>query len=190
MAILFDALGNPIFPVAPTGSYIAHISIRHTVADPAGSMVWAMRNPLASPRALHVRNIRGRLSFDGTAVAAANIGYEFVRFTGADPTTGTTVPRVKKRSGYGPSVVQDANIQQKSGVLTMTGVANIEILNVVRLPAAVTNGVAPFDLDFVVANQPYEALELEPGAGVGIRVGPNAAIIGQTIAGSVEWDER
>lgn len=127
--------------------------------------------------------------FDGTATAATTSGYELVKFTGADPTTGTTVPRVKKRSAYSVSAILDANIQQKSGVLTMTGITNIEVVNTIRLPLSVTGSIASFDLDFVVAGMPYEGFELAPGEGFGIRL-VAAAVIGLGVGGSVEWDER
>ncbi len=152
-------------------------------------MVWAMHNPSTSSRTIYIRNVRGRVVFDGTAVAATTSGYEFVKFTVADPSTGTTVARVKKRAAYPVSQIQDANIQQKSGALTMTGIANIDVVNVVRLPLSITGTIANFDLDFVVAGMPYEGFELAPNEGFGIRL-VAAAVIGLGIGGSVEWDER
>jgi hypothetical protein len=188
MAQILDAAGNALYPTVGDG-YLANISIRHTVADAGASFVWACRNPVASTKTLHLRACRGRVTFDGTAVAAANSGYEWCRFTGGDPTTGTTVPRSKKRSAAAASQVLDANIQQKSGVLTITGITGIEIFNVVRMPMSVTNGIAPFDLDYVVSGLTREAVEFAPGEGFGIRL-LAAAVIGLGIAGGFEWDER
>lgn len=189
--IIYDSAGNPV-DAAPTGAYIANISVRHTAADASGSAVFAMTNPNASGRTVYIRNIRGRVTFDGTAVAAANAGYEFIRYgTNVNPTTGTTVPRIKKRSAQSASVILDANIQQKSGILTLaSAVFEAGPFNVVRMPMAVTNGIAPFDLDFICSNQPNSAFELAQGEGLAIRLHGGAAIIGLGIAGSVEWDER
>lgn len=189
MAVLYNTDGLILYPPTPLGAYMANISVRHTVADGAASFVWAMRNPALSPRTVYIRNVRGRVYFDGTAVAAGNSGYEFSRFTNADPTTGTTIPRVRKRTSYPISVVADANIQQKSGILTLSGISNIEVLNVMRLPLSVTGVLAQFDFDLIVAGLMGEALELAPGEGFGIRTVATAAI-GLGIAGGIEWDER
>lgn len=191
MAILYDSAGNPIYPNAPTGSYMANISIRHTAADAAGSVVFAMTNPTGSGRVVYIRNIRGRVFFDGTAVAGGNSGYELIRYSGnAAPTTGTTVPRIKKRTGYSSSVISDTYIQQKSGIITLTGaVFEAGPFNVIRIPASGTGIVAQFDIDLVVAGMGYEGFELQTGEGLAIRLNV-AAIIGLGIAGQIEWDER
>jgi hypothetical protein len=191
MAILYDSNGNAIFPVAPTGAYLSNINVRHTAADVTASVVWAMTNPSGSGKSVYIRNIRGRVTFDGTAVAATSLGYEFIRYSGnVSPTTGTTVPRIKKKTTQGASVVQDINIQQKSGILTLaSAVFEAAPFNVVRLPIAVTNGIASFDLDFAVAGLPYEGVEILAGEGLAIRLN-TAAVIGLAIAGSVEWEER
>jgi hypothetical protein len=187
VALLFDAFGNPVYPNQAQGAYVANISLRHTAADAAGSMVWAFRNP-SSIRTVYLRKIMAQLTFDGTAAAATGIGYEFVRFTTADPTTGTTVPRVK-RFGTTASVILDANIQQKSGILTMTGILAIEIFHVVRLSVSVTSGVININLPYEASGLSKERMEFTSDQGFGIRVGPVAAIIGQTLSGSVHWDE-
>lgn len=190
MAILYDASGTVIFPAAPAGSYLTNISLRHTSADAAGSVVWAIHNPAASTKTAYIKRVRGILSFDGSAAAATGIGYEIIKFSGADPTTGTTIDIVKKRNAYPASQIAAANIQQKSGILTMSGITNIQILAVLRLPVAVTNPFLFFDLGFVISGIGYEALEIAVDYGLAIRVGPVAAIIGQTLSGQVVWDER
>lgn len=191
MAQILDSGSGVVYPTTPTGAYLANISIRHTVADAAASAVFAMRNPVGSGKTAAIRSIRGRMIFDGTAVAAANCGYEFIRFSAGDPTTGTTVPRIKKRNSYAVSVIADANAQQKSGVLTMTSVVyEAGPFAVVRLPAAVTNGVSTFDIVFAQAGVAYEPFELAAGEGLAIRLHSTAAIVGLGITGAVEWDER
>lgn len=190
MARLLDAFGNDIYPSSPEGGYLMNISLRHTVADAAGSFVWAFRNPLAAARAIRLLAIMGSMWFDGTAAAAGNIGYELCRFTGGDPTTGTTVPRSKKWGAGAVSQLADANIQQKSGILTITGIVGIEIFGVIRMGASVTNGLYPFYFDFLKAGKLRAHNELAPGDGFGIRVGPGAAIIGQGLSGIIETEEK
>lgn len=189
MAILYDALGNVIYPNKPTGSYLANISIRHSAADALGSSVWAMLNPTGSGKTIYIRNIRGRILFDGAVTATTSQGYEFIRYSGnVSPTTGTTIARIKKKTTYANSVVQDANIQQKSGILTLAGTFEGSPFNVVKMPISVTGGGQTFDIDLVVAGLSYEGFELAPGEGMAIRLHV-AAVIGFGIAGSVEWDE-
>jgi hypothetical protein len=190
MARVLDAFGNDIYPSSPEGAFLLNVSLRHTVADAAGSFVWALRNPAAAIRTVRLMSIMGSMWFDGVAVAGANVGYELCRFTGADPTTGTTVPRSKKWGGSTVSVVADANVQQKSGVLTLTGIAGIEIMGVLRMGASVTNGIYPFYFDFFKTARLRAHAELAPGDGFGIRVGPGAAIIGQGLSGIIETEEK
>lgn len=190
MAILSDGT-NALFPLKPTGSYLAGFNIRHTAADAAASAVLGFRNPVASTKTVFIRNIRGRMAFDGTAAAATSLCYELIRFSAGDPSTGTIMTRVKKRSSYAASQILDANAQFKSGILSMTSVVYDPLgpFHYLRLPASVTSGVTEFDLDFVQAGVEYEGFELAVGEGLAMRL-TNAAIIGQSIGGSIEWDER
>lgn len=190
MARVLDAFANDIYPSTPEGAFLLNISLRHTVADAAGSFVWAFRNPAAAIRAVRLMSIMGSLWFDGVGAAGGNVGYELCRFTGGDPTTGTTVPRSKKWTGSTASVIADANIQQKSGVLTITGIAGIEIFGVLRLGVSLTNGIYPFYFDFFKTARYRAHNEFAPGEGFGIRVGPGAAIIGQGLSGIVETEEK
>ena len=75
-------------------------------------------------------------------------------------------------------------------VSSLTGITAIEIFHVIRMGAAVTNGLRPLDLDFRVAGFLREHSEYAAGEGFGIRVGPVAAVIGQGLAGSVELEEK
>lgn len=170
--------------------YLANISLRHTAADAGQSFVWAVHNPAASSKLLRLNEIVARIAFDGTA-AAATIGYEFCRFTVADPTTGTTVPRVKKNrssgGGLANSVIADGNIQQKSGILTMTSIANIEIFGALNISASVTGTTGDFCKRFDLGKGEFT---LDPDEGFGIRLGVGlAAIVGQSLSGIVDWDE-
>lgn len=190
MAQILDSAGNVVFPAAPTAAYMASFFHLAAATDAAGSAVVALRNPAASTKTLYMRNIRGRASFQGTA-AAAHVGFDFIRFSGGDPSGGTTMTRVKKRSGYAASQVLDANAQYRSGILTMTSVVYDPNgpFHVVRIPASVTGVVSEFDVDWMAAGATYEPFELAPGEGIAIRQ-QIVAIIGTSIAGSIEWDER
>lgn len=164
------------------GSYLANVSLRHTAADAADSAVFAMHNPAASAVLLKIRQVRLVIGFDGTAAAATDLGYSLIRFTAADPTTGTTVPRIKRNAGYNASVIANANIQQKSGILTLTSaVFESGPFHVARLPASFTGGARLLSLD--------DPIDLRPDEGLAIRT-TVAAIIGLGLNGSIAWDEK
>jgi hypothetical protein len=190
MAQILDVNGNPIYPAKPI-SYLMGFNIRHTAADAAASAVMAFRNPAASSKIVCVRAIRGLVDFDGTAAAATSLCYELIRFSAGDPTTGTTMVRVKKRTGLAASQILDANAQFKSGILTMTAVVyDAAPFAYIRLPASVTNGIGSFEWKMLEGSGfEYEMLELAAGEGIAMRL-TNAAIIGQGIAGTISIDER
>jgi hypothetical protein len=190
MAILTDDSLVNLYPTVPTGSYCAAISnIRCTGTDAAGSVMWAMRNPLASTKTVCIRRITGMLSFDGTAAPATGVGFEFGRFASGDPSTGSTIARIKKRSSYAVSQILDANAQQKVTALTMTSVVKDAAFFAIKIPISVTSGNCPFDLRFVTAGLVYEPFELAAGEGLYIQT-LVAAVIGTSLNGCVEWDER
>jgi hypothetical protein len=191
---LYDSLGNKTYEDRPTGSYLANINFT-TGAGTAGQAFWIFRNPAGSGRSLFIRNIRGRLTWAGTAVAAATYGIEIIRFTSAADiaTTGTTIPISKKQTVFANSVVTAANIAQKDTVLTVTG-ATFETagFNVIMVPASVTGTVSQFDLDFSQSGLEYETLDLSPTEGIMIRVvtGGTTHTAGFRVGGTIEWDER
>lgn len=177
-------------------SYFAAFNVAHTAADAAGSPVFAMHVPATASKRLQVHSIEGHLVFAGTAAAAGAVGYELIRFTVADPTTGTTVPRIRSDSRAAASIIADANIQAKSGILTLTGaVFEGGVLRVIRVPASVTGTVLPFSWrpsgsGFPGLPDSGNAIVLAPGEGLAIRVAAGlAAIIGQGLSGVIEWSE-
>lgn len=189
MAIIKDGSNANLYPTTPAGSYIAGAAIRHTATDAADSAVIALRNPSASTKTVCIRRIYGNMLFDGTASAGNSLGYEFIRFSAGDPTTGTTLPRIKKKNSYAASQILDANAQFKSGVLTMTSVVYESEFFFVRAPASVTAQVVPFEIPFVTAGAAYEPFELAVGEGIAVRLNI-IAIVGQGLAVTFEWDER
>jgi len=173
--------------------YRSKIALRHTAADAAGSPVWALHVPLQGSaekkKRLYLREVLLRCSFDGTT-ATAHIGYDLIRFKGADPTNGTTIARTKARGGLDPdSIILDANIQQRSGILTLTGETAETGAFATLLVPAVQGDAAQLLLRW--PREGPDAYVLEPGDGLSIRVAAGfAAIIGQSANGSVGWDER
>jgi hypothetical protein len=197
MAQILDAAGNPVVMRQPaetgingfTGSFTCGFKLRHTAADASGSVVVALHNPAASGKTLYLRRIIGGLFFDGTA-AAGGLAYELIKFSGGDPTTGTTMAVSKKRTTY-TSAIGTANAQYKSGILTVTGITNIETIAFTpTLGSATTNGMVPFEFNFVqAAGHTAEPYELPVDYGFAFRL-PQAAIIGLGMSGFAEWDER
>lgn len=181
------------------GLYYAKVQIRHTAADAAGSAVWAMHVPAQTSgtyknrTGLWLREINLHVKFDGTGAAAAvELGYDLWRFSVADPTTGSTVPRIKSHgAGQASSVIADANIQQKSGILTMTSVAyDTDAFAAISLPQVNTGGDTELKLQFSSWDDDHPFF-LPPDDGLAIRVlTGQAAVIGLALTGYVSWQER
>lgn len=174
--------------------YYAKVLLRHTAADAAGSAVWAMHNPPGSGARIFMRDIDLNLSFDGTLAAASNVGYELWRFTTADPTAGSTVPRIKRKTQQAASVIADANIQQRSGILTMTSVVyDTDAFSAVIVPASITGAYRSHRLEYPSSDVLFNetAFILEQNEGLAIRVATGfTAIIGQNLSGHISWSER
>ena len=83
MAQILDTTGSTIFLDDPITEWLGSFNIRHTAADAAGSFVLAITNPAGSAKYLYFTNVRGEMAFDGTAVAATSLVYEFVRYFSA-----------------------------------------------------------------------------------------------------------
>lgn len=174
--------------------YISNISILHSAGDAAGSATWAMRVPVASTKRVFIRKIGLNLAAQATTTVA-NVAYEAIRFSGGDPTTGTTVPRIKKRSIYGASAILDANIQQKDGILTITG-ASFDpgpfCVMAMRVAFDTAGSTAPIAISRTLEFSEQGGrgvFTLEPGEGIALRVHRVAAISGLHVTGYVSWDE-
>lgn len=168
----------------PTGAYMTKISMRHTAADAAASIVFAIRN--GSTRTLVVRRILITASFDGTA-AATTQEYELVAFNSITADSGATAQTpAKKRNSWPSSSVTSVRGQ---GLVTLTGNAverTFASFGVQRQVSA----TAEYELIYDDPN-PYSGIEIEPGTAnaLGIRVNATA-VIGDSLRGLIEWEER
>jgi hypothetical protein len=191
-ATLYGPDGNQIYPTRPSGAYVVKLDFTTGTIAAAG-VCFLMCNPTGSGKTLMLRRARGRLTWAGTAVAAATYGIEFIRFTGnVSPTGGATVARQKKKVGQPNSAIADANIQAvTSAALTTTG-ATFEThgFNVIKVPVSVTGTVSAFDIDFAQTGIEYEYVEYEATSGLAIRVIGTTHTAGVHVGGSVEWDEK
>jgi hypothetical protein len=173
---------------APVSSYLLPLNIRQTAATVAGTTIWAMRN--TGSRTVYLRHLRLIMGFDGTAVAANTPRYELIRFTSATPTGGNALIPIKKRTAYPGSSVGDA--RELNTGLTVTGVTfDAGSFLVIGRPISVTSGISDMDVDFALGGQSdYSMLELAVGEGLAIRIVSVNTVIGVSLTGMIEWDER
>jgi hypothetical protein len=185
---LYRSSGSEIeIDSAPVSSYLLPLNIRQTAATAVGAVVWSMRNTGA--RTVYLRHLRLIMGFDGAAAAASTPRYELVRFTAATPTAGNALTPIKKRNAYAGSSVGDA--RELNTGLTVTGVNFESPFLVIGRPIAVTGGITDMDVDFTVSGQSdYSMLELAGGEGLAIRIASIATVIGISLTGMIEWDER
>lgn len=162
--------------------YSAKVNIRQTTTAAAGTTVWAMRNPLASPYSLVVERAQLKMTFDGPTpgLTPKLLKYELIRFNSATPSGGTAITPIKM-SSLAPASA--ANVQFLDTGLTMTGV-NFEAdsFSTVICPA-VQGAVSDYQRNTVCE-------KLGPGEGLAIRVADVAASVGQALAGEFVWSLR
>ncbi len=200
-ATLYDSLGREIQP-PQSGSYITPFEVRCTSASAAGVTVFNFRGP-TSLRAF-IRGIRGRVTFDGTALAASGtLRFGFYRGVGASvPTGGTAQIPTKKDSTDPTSTVQDVRVDLTGAGLTTTGITyETTPFHVVGLPiialqvtvpttSATVGAAADFDLDFHTFGDRDCDFIIGTNEHLAIRIQTVAGIIGLGLTGSMEWDER
>lgn len=183
-ATQYDSGGTELFP-AITGAYMLPIRVRQTATTAAASTVWAMRN-VSGPLTVYIRKIKGAIIFDGTA-ATNTIGYDFMRFTTATPSSGTALTVIKKRTAYASSNVTDARFVDTG--LTVTSIVFETPFAQALTPISVTSMVRPFEIDFTENGIRQSGFELASGQGLAIQL-TATAVVGLAINGWVEWDER
>lgn len=179
----YDTSGNTVFYAAPVGAYLLPIQVRQTAATSAASTIWAMRN--STTISVYIKKIVVNTSFDGTPAASTG-AYNFLRFNTATPTTGTALTVVKKSNSYGASNVTDARFLDTG--LSVTSVVfetSFMQVGVARQNGSTQVMQSIFDLSGY-RNQPFI---LAPSEGLCIQLNVTA-VIGDSIAGYVEWDER
>jgi hypothetical protein len=161
--------------------YICRYRFRHTAADAADTAIFAMRNPATSGKVLFVNRIVLTVGFDGTS-AVSDVGHALSRFSGANPTGGTSPLRMntRKLSGGVASVVTDASIKEGAALtLAASFEGNFHELVIPTTTGTVLSQV----LDFL------EPIRLEQGEGLAVRTSVTA-VIGTTASGSVWWNEE
>lgn len=205
-ATLYDATGREIFPAA-TGAYSLGFQVRHTTAAAANTTVLNIKGPPTKKAA--IQRIHGIIGFDGTALAASGtLRYGIYRGSGAPVTTagGSRVApnpdEGKKRSTYSPWSLAEFAYDLNGTGLTTTGITyETQPLHIITIPVVSTQVAAAatsnsqgcyqaFDINWDRHGGMDEAVELAANEHLAIRLVTVAAIIGLSIAGSIEFDER
>ena len=202
---LYDSTGRELFPVV-TGSYVTKLECRCTGAPAAGVTIFNFRGPPTLKA--YIRNIRGRICFDGTALAASGtLRLGLYRGTGAASATGGTALTlgagiIKKNSSMGTPTVTDVRFDLTGAGLTTTSITyDTDSFNVIGLPVVSVQVAAPatsasqgpvstFDIDFHVGGEPDSDIVIAANEHLALRIQTVAGIIGFGINGSIEWDER
>lgn len=171
--------------VSPIGSYSAPINMGQFGTPAAGSFVWALKNGFHS--VLEIRRILGNVGYAGVAGATTQT-YQFVKFRGINPTGGTLVQPVRKRSTDNASRVFE--VRQAITALTTTGIIIDDnpffSMSYPRQPAGPSFSS---QMEFTISRQEYDQIQIGPNEGIGIRL-LVAGIAGDSINGCVIWDER
>lgn len=190
-SILVDANGNQLAPVAAHGG-IWPVVIRQTAATVAATIVWALWNPTASVKTIHVRSINLALFFDGVA-AATLMKYELLKLTGVTAfSAGTALTPVHKRTSLSGALVGQAKVLDTG--FTLTGGAAQQAIQI-GAQGRVTQTVTAFSQSIVqmlAANErgTVNAMAIELAAQEALAIRLNAtAVIGDNCVGYVETAE-
>ena len=180
---LYDSAGTEVH-APPTGSYFAPVNIRQTGTTAAATTVWYLN--AAGSLSLYIRRIVLGVHFDGTAAAALQ-RYDVMRYGTAVCSAGTAITVVLKSSG-GAATTATAGFAD-TGVTT-TNVAFETALTTMGVPISVTGKSAIYKYDFTTPGQKYGELVIANGKGLAIQLSTVAAVVGQSVTGYVEWDEK
>ena len=203
---LYDSTGREIMPKA-TGAYCLGFQVRHTTAAAAAVTVFNMRGPPSLTA--YVKRIIGTMGFDGTALAASGtLRYGFFRGSGPANASGgganvsPAATAGKKRASYGNLTLNNFTYDQNGTGLTTTGITyETQQFAIVTLPvvslqvaapttSATSGPVVPYEINFAMEGTLDQAFELGANEHIGIQLLTVSAIIGLTISGRFEWDER
>ena len=161
--------------------YTAPINLRFTAATAADSSVWMVRAGATKP--LYIRRIVLFSGFDGTA-AGTTMRMEIRRFRTATPSGGTVVVPIPKLVASGASSAADCRQETTGAALTVTSVTfDNPLASVGSCSRSVTGGIVAVNLDFVAS-----PIVLDVNDGLTFR-NAVAAVIGDSMAGYVEWEE-
>lgn len=178
---LYDPAGNELYDTPSAGFVIPITMLRQSTTSAAGSEIWTMRN--GATKTIKFRRIYISVTFDGTAAATTQT-YQFVRFTTATPTGGTAITVIKKDTANGTATtVADAR-QKADGALTVTSVVfetgGYAVCNQRQVSAG-----SVLDVRF---DDTISAYKLAPNEGLALEI-LATAVVGDTVAGFVEFDE-
>lgn len=182
---LYDVNGSAVRPT-PTGTYMAPVSMRFTGTTASGSSVWSIR--AGASLSVYIRRIFLAAAFDGTA-AATSAFYELHRFGTATPSGGTAGTVIKKDNLYGGSTLADFRQSATGGALTVTSVVFETALASLVNPRGATGGSCVMNVDFTTSPESRPFLVLAPNEGLAIQIAATA-VVGDGLAGFIEWDER
>lgn len=160
--------------------YSAPINIRQSAASIAGTTVWSMRNNTSSTKVIFIESLQINMAFDvATPITRQLLRYDFVRFSAATPTGGTTVTVVSDDSTAPSTQITDVRFLDTG--LTTTGVTFGTANLTVGVPAT----------DSAVVNYQTSNIPIFLAAGEGICLRLNvASLAGQSMTGFISWSER
>lgn len=169
--------------MATTRSYSLTVVVRQTAASVPGTTIWTMYN--GGSRIIRLRRVMLNVQFDGAGAASDSL-YGLVRFRGAVPTGGGALGVVKNNQGSGTSTVTDARLLDTG--LTVAGVTFDTPFIGMSCPRT-AGATAQYKMDWPTQSQSMtEPMIIVPLDGLAITLG-NTAVIGDSIAGMIEWDE-
>lgn len=153
--------------------YSFPVDVVQSAGTNSPAAVWAMLNSSQSPYSFFIESVFLNMSFyAATPLVPTLLKYEFIRFTSATPSGGTTINSGKACRTAGTCPV---SAMVKDTGLTMSGVSYDSAYAVISLPsrAGVT---VPFSKK--------TSIELAPGEGLAIRLAEDA-IAGLSISGEI-----
>lgn len=185
---LYDSEGNELNS-QPTGSYMTSFYIRNATTDTSNSDVFALVN--GNTKQVFIRRVWGMFSFDGTAVAGDTRRVVGVRLSNWDRSIGwtdTAQAALKKRTSYAASAV--SRIVWTNSDLASGQTTEDTVLFNLAIPISSTGTYVPFDFQFEAPNNNKSAAVIDFEQVLQIRWDGAARTAGQSLACTVEWDER
>lgn len=184
----YDPSGIDMNPV-PYGTYSLPLGFRCSSDIAVTGYLWAMRN--GNTKTIYITRIYLAAAVDTTAaIGTTPIDIGWVRFSTANPTGGTALTPIPKRSSYSASTVQDARICSGAASLGVTSIVfgTDYIASMPLSPQITTNRQR---LDITYGQHPRKMLVLEADDGIMLIVGNggNNLKAGCSFSGTVEWIE-
>lgn len=180
---LYDSGGAEIHPV-PSASFMAPINIRQTATTAAQSTVWYLN--AAGALGLYIRRLVLQVGFDGTA-AASTVRYDLLRYGTAVCSGGIAITPIKKSTANATATTATAGFAD-TGV-TVTSVVFETAFATLACPISVTSRSSVYPINLVTPAQRFGEIVIASGQGLAIQL-TVTAVVGQTITGYVEWDEK